>query len=153
MEIISEQLSIFENLKPRNIIRNTPIRLIECFGGIGAQSRGLEILGISNSNYKYIAGNYKSCRAYNLIHINDFKDYSKDKTIEETLSRINGISADWKEPMSIEQIKRKGDKFIRQAYNDCIATHNLCNIMQVKGKDLEIVETNKYEYIMWYSFP
>lgn len=153
MEIISEQLSLFGDVKPRKVIGDKPIRLIECFGGIGAQSRGLEILGITNSHYKYIEWNYKSCRAYNLIHIKDFTDYAKDKTIDEMLSRINGISADWNEPMQLSQIKRKGKVFISQVYNDCVATNNLVNITQVKGEDLEIVETDKYEYIMWYSFP
>jgi DNA (cytosine-5)-methyltransferase 1 len=32
-------------------------------------------------------------------------------------------------------------------------TNNLVNIQQVKGKDLEIVDTDKYEYILTYSFP
>lgn len=153
MEIINEQLSLFGDVKPRKVIGDKPIRLIECFGGIGAQSRGLEILGITNSHYKYIEWNYKSCRAYNLIHIKDFTDYAKNKTIDEMLSRINGISADWNEPMQLSQIKRKGKGFISQVYNDCVATNNLINITQVKGEDLEIVETDKYEYIMWYSFP
>ena len=32
-------------------------------------------------------------------------------------------------------------------------TNNLVNIQQVKGEDLEIVDTDKYDYIMTYSFP
>ena len=41
----------------------------------------------------------------------------------------------------------------RKIYNNIIATDNLVNIQQVKGKDLEITDTDKYDYICTYSFP
>ena len=37
--------------------------------------------------------------------------------------------------------------------NNIVATRNLVNIQQVKGKDLEIVDKDKYDYILTYSFP
>lgn len=55
--------------------------------------------------------------------------------------------------MKLDQIKRLGEAKCREIYNNIIATHNLVNIQQVKGKDLEIIDTDKFTYIMTYSFP
>jgi DNA-cytosine methyltransferase len=55
--------------------------------------------------------------------------------------------------MSKNQIDRLNEKQARTIYNNIKATHNLVNIQQVKGKDLEITDTDKYTYIMTYSFP
>ena len=55
--------------------------------------------------------------------------------------------------MSMAQINRLNDKQIRTIYNNIKATHNLVNIQQAKGVDLEIRDTDKFEYIMTYSFP
>jgi hypothetical protein len=55
--------------------------------------------------------------------------------------------------MTYEQIKRFGEQKQRQIYNNICATHNLVNIQQVKGGDLEITDIDKYEYILTYSFP
>ena len=55
--------------------------------------------------------------------------------------------------MSYEQVKRLGERKARIIYNNIQATHNLVNIQQVKGGDLEITDTDKYEYILTYSFP
>ena len=64
-----------------------------------------------------------------------------------------GISSNYNEPMTKEQINRLNEKQLRTIYNNIIATHNLVNIQQVKGEDLEIVDTDKYDYILTYSFP
>jgi DNA (cytosine-5)-methyltransferase 1 len=64
-----------------------------------------------------------------------------------------GISSNYNEPMSKEQINRLNEKQVRTIYNNIIATHNLVNIQQVKGEDLEMVDTDKYDYIWTYSFP
>ena len=55
--------------------------------------------------------------------------------------------------MNKNQINRLNEKQAKTIYNNIKATHNLVNIQQVKGKDLEIVDTDKYTYIMTYSFP
>lgn len=44
-------------------------------------------------------------------------------------------------------------KQARTIYNNIQATHNLVNIQQVNGNDLEIIDKDKYTYIMTYSFP
>ena len=55
--------------------------------------------------------------------------------------------------MKKEQIIKLGEEKRRNIFNNIYATHNLVNIQQVKGKDLDIKDTDKYEYIMTYSFP
>ena len=64
-----------------------------------------------------------------------------------------GISSNYNEPMTKQQIERLNEEQLRTILNNIYQTHNLVNIQQVKGKDLEIVDTDKYEYILTYSFP
>lgn len=59
----------------------------------------------------------------------------------------------YNEPLTKEQIKRLGEKEQRKIYNNILATHNLVNIQQVRGIDLKIEDTDKYDYFLTYSFP
>ena len=130
---------------------NKTVRLIEFFSGLGAQARGLEILGIPFEHYKTCEWAAPSIEAYNAIHLKDWTDYSKDKTKEELIQFLDGnISTNYDEPCNVH---KKNEEWLRKVYNNCIATHNLMNIMKVHGDDLEIEETDKYEYILTYSFP
>ena len=145
-----QQLNLFNFDKEFYKIKK-PIRLIELFAGIGAQAKALEILGVPFEHYKICEWAAPSIRAYNAIHIKDTIDYSKDKTKQELIDYLKGnISTNYNDPCNVE---RQSESWLRDIYNNCIATHNLMNIMKVKGKDLEIVDTEKYEYIMTYSFP
>ena len=127
------------------------IRLIELFSGIGAQSMALRVLGFPFEHWKTCEWNYNSIKSYNAIHMKDFTDYSKDKTKEELIAYLQGnISTDSNNPCDI---KKKNEQWLRDIYNNCIATHNLMNIMKVKGGDLEVKDTDKFTYIMTYSFP
>jgi DNA (cytosine-5)-methyltransferase 1 len=55
--------------------------------------------------------------------------------------------------MTYEQVKRKGSEWARKVYNNVVATKNLVNISSVKGEDLAITDTDKYDYVLTYSFP
>ncbi|HCL01803.1 MAG TPA: hypothetical protein DHW61_05205 [Lachnoclostridium phytofermentans] len=85
----------------------------------------------------------------------DNGDYSigieKDRL--QTILYKLGISIDGKSPMTYEQIKNKGEQWQRNTYNAIKATHNLCSVYNFNGKDLDIVDTDKYSYILTYSFP
>lgn len=130
---------------------NKPVRLIEFFSGLGAQARGLQILGVSFEHYKTCEWAAPSIEAYNAIHLKDWTDYSKGKTKEELIQYLDGnISTNYDEPCDVH---KKNEEWLRKVYNNCIATHNLMNIMKVRGDDLKIEETDKYEYILTYSFP
>lgn len=138
---------------------NKPIRLIEFFAGYGSQSKALEELekwGLKFQHWKICEWAVKSIQAYKDLHFaNDNDDYSKDFTFEY-ISQIlfeNGISSNYNEPMTLEQIKRLGEKQCRNIYNNCIATHNLVNIQKCTAEKLEITDTDKYDYILTYSFP
>ena len=45
------------------------------------------------------------------------------------------------------------EKQLKTILNNIFQTHNLVNIQQVKGIDLQITETDFYDYILTYSFP
>ena len=75
----------------------------------------------------------------------------KDEIVEYLANK--GVSADWNKPMKLEQIKRLGEDKLREIYNNIQATHNLVDISQVHGDDLDISEPDHYTYIMTYSFP
>lgn len=146
----SYQLDLFNSVRPYFKI-GKPIRLIELFAGIGAQAKALEILGVPFEHWKICEWAAPSIRAYNAIHIKDTTDYSKDKTKEELIQYLQGnISTNYNEPCNVE---RQSESWLRDVYNNCIATHNLMNIMKVKGGDLEVTDTDKFTYIMTYSFP
>lgn len=149
---MDQQLSLFSEMYPKKII-NKEIRLIEFFAGIGAQHKALSVLNVPFKSHKIVEWAYNSILCYNAVHIKDFKDYSIGKTKEEMINRINGISINYNEPLNYEQLNKKNIEWIKSAYNNVIATHNLINIMNVHGKDLEITDKDKYEYVLTYSFP
>lgn len=150
-----QQLNLFNFDKEKKVITK-PLRLIELFSGVGAQHKALTILARAIPNFKFES--WKTCewavpsiKGYNAIHFKDFTDYSKGKTKQELIEYLNGnISTDYNKPCNV---KKKPENWLRDVYNNCIATHNLMNIMKVKGGDLEIVDTDKYEYLITYSFP
>lgn len=148
------QLTLFDGSQKFTI--NKPIRLIELFGGYGSQALALKYLGVKFEHWKLCEWAVKSIQAYKDIHFTeDNTDYSKDHSDEFILNRLFkwGISANYNEPMTKEQIKRLGTTKQRQIYNNIKATQNLVNISQVKGEDLQIEDTDQYCYIMTYSFP
>lgn len=132
-----------------------PIRLIELFAGYGSQALALKYLGVNFEHHKICEWATKSIQAYNDIHIRDYTNYSKELTQNDVIELLTsyGVSMDYNKPMTYNQIKCKGEKWQRDTYNNIIATHNLVNIQNAKAKDLNIVDTNKYDYILTYSFP
>lgn len=149
-----DNLTIFDSLY-QEFKRDKKIRLIELFAGYGSQNLSLKYLGANYEHYKICEWAIKSIQAYNDLHIQDYTDYSKDMSKDEVISYLfnKGVSSDYNKPMDLQEIKRKGESWQRQVYNNIIATNNLVNIQQVKGSDLEIVDTDKYDYLMTYSFP
>ena len=143
------QGSIFDELFEKKVITKK-IRLIELFSGIGAQAKALEILNIPFEHYLTCEWAYNSIVGYNAIHIKDKTDYAKDMTKEQLLSYLNGnISIDYNKPADLT---KKPIEWLKNCYNNVIATHDLMNIMNVKGRDLGVFDKD-YEYILTYSFP
>lgn len=55
--------------------------------------------------------------------------------------------------MTEKQIAKLPEKQARKIYSNMHATHNLGSITEMRGEDLQITDTDRYEYIMTYSFP
>lgn len=148
-----QQLTLWEYIAPRYKLKQ-PIILLEMFAGIGAQHKALSILGIEidKEKSKICEWAYNSYCGYNAIHIKDFNDYSIGKTKEEMVQRISGTSTNYNEPLTMDQLNKKSIEWVRNAYNNCVATHNLINIMEVKGSDLGELPTTQTS-ILTYSFP
>jgi len=149
------QLDIFDLMyEPFKITK--PIKLIEFFGGYGSQALALKYLGANFEHHKLCEWAVKSIQAYKDVHMtNDDTDYSKDLSIEEVKEYLfnKGISSNYNEPMTKEQINRLNAKSARTIYNNIQSTHNLVNIQQVKGDDLEINDKEHFTYLLTYSFP
>ena len=148
------QRSIFDGTMPFKL--NKPVRLISLFSGYDSQALALKYLSINFEHYKTCEWAIKSIQALKDLHFkDDITDYSKNLTQDEIIDYLTskGISANYNEPMTREQIKRLGEQKQRQIYNNIKASHNLVNIQQVNASDLEIVDVDKYCYLMTYSFP
>jgi DNA (cytosine-5)-methyltransferase 1 len=153
--MVDNQTNIFEMLYP-TFKMDKPIRTIELFGGYGSQLLSLKYLNVDVEQWKLCEWAIKSIQAYKDIHFEDDNfDYSGELSLEKVKKYLleKGISSNYNEPMTQQQINRLNEKQARTIYNNIKATHNLVNIQQVKGKDLEIIDKDKYTYIMTYSFP
>ena len=148
---MENQTTIFEMLYPTYKITK-PIRLIELFSGYGSQALALKYLGVEFEHWKICEWAVKSIQAYKDIHFTDVNDdWNKEDIVDYLYEQ--GISSNYNEPMTKQQISRLNEKQLRTIYNNIRATHNLVNIQTICGEDLEIVDTDKYEYILTYSFP
>ena len=147
------QTTIFDIMYPKYKI-SKPIRLIELFAGYGSQALALKYLGVKFEHWKICEWAVKSIQAYKDIHFTDDTkeiSMSKDEMIDYLYNK--GISSNYNEPMTKSQISRLNEKQLKTIIENIEITHNLVNIQQVKGQDLEIIEKEQYEYILTYSFP
>lgn len=116
----------------------------------------MKYLGVPFEHHKLVEWAVPSIQAYKDLHFGtDKTEYSATMAFDEVADYLyrKGISANYNEPMTLQSIRRMGEKKCRAVYNNIQATHNLVNIQQVHGADLEITDTDKYCYIMTYSFP
>ena len=150
-----QEQTIFDLMYEKYQIKK-PIRLIEFFAGYGSQALALKYLGVDFTHWKICEWAIKSIQAYKDIHFTNVdNDFSLTFDLDEIKDYLlkKGVSSNYNEPMNEKQIKRMSEKQARTIFNNIIATNNLVNIQQVKGKDLEIKDTDKYTYLLTYSFP
>ena len=96
-----KQINVFELMcEPYKI--KMPIRLIECFAGIGSQAKALERLGVNFEHHKVVEFDKYAIQSYNAIHGTNFET---------------------------------------------------SDITKIYAEDLEITETDKFTYLLTYSFP
>ena len=148
--MIDGQYNIFDMLYPKYKITK-PIRMLTFFSGYDSQCLAMKYLGANYECYKTCEWAVKSIQALKDIHFTDDNtDYSKGiemGQIKEFLFN-KGISQNYNEPMTMQQIQRLSEKQAREIYNNIQITHNLVNIQQVKGEDLCIKDTNKFTYLL-----
>lgn len=155
--VVNVLQAIFKSILIDNkVLDDKPIRLIEFFAGYGSQALALKYLGIDFEHWKICEWAINSIDAYKHIHFpNDNDDYSdlmdKDDLVEWLYNK--GVSSNWNEPMTKDQIKRKSDKVLREIYNNAVISKNLINIQQTHASDLQIEQRENYNYIVTYSFP
>lgn len=135
-----------------------PVRLIELFSGIGAQAMALKRLNIPFEMWKTSDIDVNAVKSYKAIHYEDDNtDYSEGLSKDELIDKLfkMSVSSDGKNIMTLEQLKRKGDKWLRETFNNFKATKNLGSVTNIHAKDLDIGgdEGNEYVTIMTYSFP
>lgn len=148
------QISMFDGDKPFKV--DKPLRLITLFSGYDSQALALKYLGVPFEHYRTCEWAIPSIQALKDLHFeNDDTDYSVGMSkaqLVETLYK-SGVSADYNIPLTKEQLQRYGESKLRKIYNNIHACHNLVSICNAKGEDLGIKETNKYCYLLTYSFP
>lgn len=147
------QMSFFDG--QHKFVNDKPIRLIELFGGYGSQALALKYLGVPFEHWCLSEWAVKSIQAYKDMHNHDDRtDYSKELTVEQVREWLYGrISSDYNTPMTNEQINRLSEKQVRTIYNNMRASHNVGSITQITAADLNVVDTDKFTYILTYSFP
>lgn len=148
------QVSFFDGSQPFRIEK--PIRLIELFAGYGSQALALKYLGVPFEHWRISEWAYKSIQAYKDLHFgDDDTDYSEGCTIDEVTDFLfdRSISANYNTPLTRKQISHYSEKMRRTIYNNMKATRNLGSICNITADDLGIVDSDKYTYIMTYSFP
>lgn len=148
-----EQISFFDGTKKFKI--DKPIRLIELFAGYGSQALALKYLGVSIKHHRISEWAVKSIQAYKDMHFaEDNVDYSQGHELSEIKAFLLGrISFDYSTPATEKQIERLSDQQARTIFNNMLATNNLGSITKIHGDELNIVDTDKYCYILTYSFP
>ena len=148
------QMSIFDGEQPFKI--DKPIRLITLFSGYDSQALALKYLGVPFEHYRTCEWAIPSIQALHDLHFaEDTTDYSDGMSKQELVAELAklGISADYNEPLSADKINRYGEQKLRTIYNNIKSAHNMVSIVNAKGSDLGIADTDKYCYIMTYSFP
>jgi len=148
-----KQLSLFDGTQ--RFVSDKPLRLIQLFAGYGSQALALDYLGIPFESWRISEWAINSIKAYkDLHHADDEVDYSKGMSTVKIQEWLCGrISTNYSEPMTRQQIFRKSDKKVRAIYNNMMACRNLGSITKIHGPDLAIEDTDRYTYLMFYSFP
>lgn len=147
-------MDLFDFNKPKFKFKNK-VRLIELFAGYGSQALACKYLELDFEHYRICEWWIDAIISYAEMHIIDMVDYSLNASDDEINNYLfkSGISVDSKVPANLKQIQRlKKDKKIK-CYNAILNTNNYVDITKVTSDDLNIIDTNKYDYLLTYSFP
>ena len=147
------QTSIFDMLYPKFKI-DKPIKLITLFSGYDSQALSLKYLGVPFEHHRTCEWAVKSIQALKDLHFPDVEvecNLDKKQLVEFLYEK--GVSANYNEPMTKQQLERMSEPQLANIYKNIKATNNLVNIQKVSAEDLDISHTDIYIYILTYSFP
>lgn len=147
------QTTIFDMLYPKFKI-DKAIRLITLFSGYDSQALSLKYLNVPFEHYRTCEWAVKSIQALKDLHFGEVEiECNLDKKQLVNYLHDKGVSSNYNEPMTRQQLERMNESQLATIYKNIKATNNLVNIQKASAKDLGIVDTNKYCYIVTYSFP
>ena len=155
-----ENFNIFDFIYDTYKIENkNPLRVIELFGGYGSQTLALKYLGVKYQHWKLCEWAVPSIIAYASLHRNELEWYGDNfcgDLSKEQIAKLlfeMGVSIDYNKPATLEQLKRMNEDKLRLVFNSIHWSNNLVDISRVKGQELNIQETEKFTYLLTYSFP
>lgn len=146
------QMGMFDASEPLRIAN--PIRIIQLFAGYGSQALALKYLGADYEHWTCSEWAIPSIRAYYDMHFgNNQIDYSEGMSQEDLVNFFteHSISADYSNPLTADKLRKRKD--LRDLYNMGMASKNKFSICGMTGKDLNIVDTDNFTYILTWSFP
>jgi len=157
---MNDTFSMFDVGKPRFKI-DKKIRLIELFAGYGSQALALKYLGVPFEHWLISEWAVPSILAYAKMHTGEdgtkdaVVDYSAGYSDEWIRFYFHGgrISSNYSDPIPDKTIDRMPIGKLREIYNAMKVTNNVGSICGLHGEELRIEDTDKYTYVMTYSFP
>lgn len=154
-KIMKLQSDLFDEEYPEITI-NKKIRMITLFSGYDSQCMAMQRIGADfeihrTSEWQTVSTNLMK----QVFHKDDNTDYSASLTDDEVVEKLlsMGVSIDDEKPADEKILRRKGNNWCRNTYNNFRACKNLGSITNFHGEDLEITDKDKYFYMMFYSFP
>lgn len=141
------QTSIFDMLYPKFKI-DKPIKLITLFSGYDSQALSLKYLGVPFEHHRTCEWAVKSIQALKDLHFPDVEvecNLDKKQLVEFLYEK--GVSANYNEPMTKQQLERMSEPQLANIYKNIKATNNLVNIQKASAEDLDISQTDIYIYI------
>lgn len=152
-----EKMSIFDLMYDTYKITK-PIKVIELFAGYGSQTLALKYIGANYEHHRIVEWAIPSIIAYADVHQKELpnygKDYTEGKTKEEIANELYsmGVSANYNNPATLDQLKRIQEPKLKLIYNSIKQANNLVDISRVKAEALDIT-SKQFTYLLTYSFP
>ena len=152
-----EKMSIFDLMYDTYKITK-PIKVIELFAGYGSQTLALKYIGANYEHHRIVEWAIPSIIAYADVHQEELpnygKDYTEGKTKEEIANELYsmGVSANYNNPATLDQLKRIQEPKLKLIYNSIKQANNLVDISRVKAEALDIT-SKQFTYLLTYSFP
>lgn len=147
-----EKMSIFDLMYDTYKITK-PIKVIELFAGYGSQTLALKYIGANYEHHRIVEWAIPSIIAYADVHQKELpnygKDYTEGKTKEEIANELYsmGVSANYNNPATLDQLKRIQEPKLKLIYNSIKQANNLVDISRVKAEALDIT-SKQFTYLL-----